>query len=388
MRKRVLSRWSFRILLVSQSRQRARAACFRTVLLVPGLYLFSGFAVGATCQLLRVAELPVESQYGLILTRGEIDGHPALIALDTGAQVSSVWRPSVERLGLHVVTGPRMRLYGAVGGETRVDSTVIKTLRLDKYESHNLRLIVAGDLSANFDFLLGADFLTGTSIEFDLKHNVVRMLDIRDCKSDQLPYWSKTYSMVDLIASPRAARKYEIPVLLNGHPFRAQLDSGASASIVSTGAAKSAGAREADNSSGQLKGVGSHTLDTWLGLFDTFSIGDETIRNPHIRVAQLGKHTTAVHIGSRLAEPELDIETPTMVLGADFLRAHHVLIDNGARKMVFTYEGGPVFVTVEAASPPPSPSTAERAPPARTPAEPDPAAGTDSSREPHATTER
>jgi hypothetical protein len=32
-----------------------------------------------------------------------------------------------------------------------------------------------------------------------------------------------------------------------------------------------------------------------------------------------------------------------MLLGMDFLRAHRVLIDNATRKMVFTYEGGPVF---------------------------------------------
>jgi hypothetical protein len=116
--------------------------------------------------------------------------------------------------------------------------------------------------------------------------------------------------------------------------------------------------------------VGPQTLDTSVGLFDTFTIGDETIRNPHIRVAQLGKHTTAVYVGSRIAEPERNIDTPDMLLGADFLRAHRVLIDNGARKMVFTYEGGPVFVTGEAASAPPSPPLAEPATPVSTPAAP------------------
>jgi hypothetical protein len=32
-----------------------------------------------------------------------------------------------------------------------------------------------------------------------------------------------------------------------------------------------------------------------------------------------------------------------MLLGMDFLRAHRVLIDNATGKMVFTYEGGPIF---------------------------------------------
>jgi hypothetical protein len=33
-----------------------------------------------------------------------------------------------------------------------------------------------------------------------------------------------------------------------------------------------------------------------------------------------------------------------MLLGADFLRAHRVLVSHSQRKMYFTYLGGPVFV--------------------------------------------
>jgi predicted aspartyl protease len=374
---------------VNVARPHIGAAWLRAVLLAAGLRLCGGQAVGATCQLLQAAALPVELHRGLVLTRGELDGHPALISLDTGAEYSILWRPSAGRFGMHLVSGPRMHMYG-VGGESRVDSTVIGTLRLDKYEGHNLKVIVAGDFPGNFDFLLGADFLTATSLEFDLKHQVVRMLDIRDCKTEQLPYWSKNYSMAELIASPRAARKYEIMVLLNGHPVRAQLDSGASMSVVSTGAARSAGARRADDTSGQLTGLGEHKVDSWLAVFDTFTIGDETIRNPHIRVAQLGKYATAVPTGSRLAEPA--IKTWEMLLGADFLRAHRMLIDNDARKIVFTYEGGPVFATGESASARLPPPSSQPAAPASAPAEPslsDPAAGLSGSdsQAPHSATE-
>lgn len=47
--------------------------------------------------------------------------------------------------------------------------------------------------------------------------------------------------------------------------------------------------------------------------------------------------------GSRL--PVEVAGEPERLLGLDFLRAHHVLVDNSTRKMVFTYEGGPVFET-------------------------------------------
>ena len=34
-----------------------------------------------------------------------------------------------------------------------------------------------------------------------------------------------------------------------------------------------------------------------------------------------------------------------MLIGADFLRAHRVLVSHSQRKMYFTYVGGPVFAT-------------------------------------------
>ena len=46
-----------------------------------------------------------------------------------------------------------------------------------------------------------------------------------------------------------------------------------------------------------------------------------------------------------------------MLLGADFLRAHRVLVSHSQRKMYFTYLGGPVF-----AAPRPPRSGAEARP--------------------------
>jgi len=40
-----------------------------------------------------------------------------------------------------------------------------------------------------------------------------------------------------------------------------------------------------------------------------------------------------------------------MLLGADFLRAHRVLVSHSQRKMYFTHLGGPVFIV------PPQPGT-------------------------------
>jgi Aspartyl protease len=199
-----------------------------------------------------------------------------------------------------------------------------------------------------FDLLLGEDFLSVTSVEFDLPHQVVRIMQPSGCKPDQLPYWAKTYSMAELLASPRDARAIRVSILLNGHAVRAVVDSGASRSVVSRSVADEAGVTYVGGG-GELVGLGRESLATSVGKFRTFTLGDETINNVQLQVAQLGKHQTTQKLGSRI--PEAAVIEPNMLLGADFLRSHRVFIDNSSRRMVFTYEGGPVFLTTKPAQP-------------------------------------
>jgi hypothetical protein len=95
-----------------------------------------------------------------------------------------------------------------------------------------------------------------------------------------------------------------------------------------------------------------------VGTFQSFTLGDETINNVQLRVAQLGRNVKTESLGSRL--PGAAMSGPEMLLGADFLQAHRVLLDNSTRKIVFTYEGGPIFQTSESgqlsASTPTSPA--------------------------------
>jgi len=317
----------------------------------------------AHCQIGQVAEIPVETARNRPLARAEINGQSISVLIDTGASQSVMWRPAAARLGLHLTAGPQaVRTYG-VGGESRLDATLIKELRLDKFTARDVHIPVSGDRDADFEMVLGEDFWSVTSLELDLKHHFVRMLDPKGCKFDQLAYWAKTYSMADLLAPPGGARKILVKVLLNGRTVRAQLDSGAAVSVVSKWVADQTGAPY-QSASAELTGVGVKSLESWLGRFQTFSLGDETINNVQLRLAELGKNMKAQELGSRIEVAAVDV--PDMLLGADFLHSHRVLIDNATRKMVFTYEGGPVFET----SKPAQPSAVEPSSPAAPQAQP------------------
>ena len=293
----------------------------------------------ARCQIRNVAAIPVEAERYQLLTRGAIDGHPVRVLIDTGSYLSFIWRSAAERLGLRLIGAPRMRLFG-LGGESRVDATFVEELQVGAFTVKNSRLPVAGDVPSRVDFIFGEDFLSRDSVEFDLRHGAIRTMETSGCTPAELPYWAHTYSIADLIASPRDAQAIRVNVILNGHTVRAQIDSGSSVSLLSKSVAESVGVHYL-RTNAAVVGIGPRSLQTWIAEVASFKLGDESINNTQLRVAQLGKYQTKERIGSRI--PVAAGIEPSMLLGMDFLRAHRVLIDNATRKMVFTYEGGPVF---------------------------------------------
>jgi predicted aspartyl protease len=293
----------------------------------------------ARCHVANVAAIPIAIDNNQLLARGAIDAHPVRVLIDTGSSMSMIWRSAAERLGLRLIGAPRRRLFG-LGGESRVDATFVEELRVATLTVKGWRFPVAGDLPSSVDFILGEDFLSRDSVEFDVRHGVVRTMQTTGCTPAELPYWTKTYSMADLIASPRDAQAIRVNVVLNGHAVRALIDSGSSVSLIAKSVADSVGVHYVSTGA-EVVGIGKRSLQIWIADVQSFKLGDESINNTQLRVAQLGKYQTMVRIGSRI--PVAAVPEPGMLLGMDFLRSHRILVDNATRKMVFTYEGGPVF---------------------------------------------
>src|SRR6185437_3309771 len=81
-------------------------------------------------------------------------------------------------------------------------------------------------------------------------------------------------------------------------------------------------------------GVGSKAVKTWTVRIDSFSVGTETIQHSQMQV-----------IDGDMGDGRTD-----MLLGVDFLLAHHMFIANSQRKIYFTYNGGRVFTFADAPS--------------------------------------
>lgn len=291
---------------------------------------------------MRIDEWRVRAQTGRLYVEGAINGQKVDILLDTGAANSFVVRASADRLGLTRHEAPGYRAYG-VGGETHVEYAVIEQLKIGAATRNNWRTFVFGEhaMDRPYGFVLGYDFFDQMDVEFDLPNNAVRIFQTKDCDNVSLAYWAKGGAGQVNLEVDNEKPAIVVAVKLNDKPFLAELDTGASRSVVSRLVAANLGlGPDSGNAkaAGQVSGLGAARPDAYVGAFESFSIGDELIRNPSIGFTDLEVGTTAT--GSRLTAVR---ELRDMLLGVDFLRAHRVLVAHSQRKVYFTYTGGPVF---------------------------------------------
>jgi predicted aspartyl protease len=300
----------------------------------------------AECKLLQVAEFQVDTNRNRVVFDGELNSQRIKVLIDTGAETSLIWRSAATRLGLKLSIVPGAHMYG-VGGESVAEAAYVNQLKLGNFTANKWNLFVAGGIQGGFDMVLGQDFFSKYVVEFDLQHHAVRLFHPRGCRTEQLAYWSTTYSLAEIDSTTRGSQRIETTVLLNGKKVHAIVDSGAAMSAVSKFAAARAGVEvEGDKreSVQQISGLGRKSVESWVGTFDSFSLGDESLRNARLRIADMNQHNRTTNLGSRLESVVEGI--PDMMIGADFLWSHRMMIDVEERKMVFTYLGGKVFQTI------------------------------------------
>ncbi|TWB50949.1 retropepsin-like aspartic protease family protein [Nitrospirillum viridazoti] len=300
----------------------------------------------SSCKLAKVAAIPLEQDGNNLLARVIINGKPAHMIVDTGAWGSLLSRSSLGYLGLTAVDA-HTEVVG-IDGTSRMLQTTMDSIELGAWRSRDVRVYVGGygEWRGDTVGLLGMDLLERYDMEFDVAHNLLSLYKPENCDNDVLAYWSDTYNVTDMDSVRGNRSRIRVPVLVNGQTVHAELDSGASITVLDEGVARRVGidviAGDAAKA-GNLQGANGYSVETHIGTFDSFSIGDETIRHAKLRVTDLYNRVGTTYVGSRLSTSYGDTD---MYLGADFLRSHRVYIASSQRKVYFTYQGGPVFQVV------------------------------------------
>ncbi len=295
--------------------------------------LASQAAQAASCQLVSYGTLPVTMEGLRPMTTVKVNGKESRFILDSGAFFNFMSQAQAAQLGLSPGPLPFDFTISGIGGSAVPQLARIRTFGFLGTELKNVEFLVGGtDAGAG---LIGANLLALADTEYDLAAGKVRIVEAKGCGNGALAYWSSNgnYSVAEMLSTTNERdRRSFVAVTINGKTIRALLDSGASGSLLSRDAAERAGidltAKDVLASYG-TRGVGRRTYRTWIAPVDQFKIGDEEIRKTHI----------AVMDGTIGNGPD----TPDMLLGTDFMLAHHMLVAKSQRRIYFTYNGGKVF---------------------------------------------
>jgi clan AA aspartic protease (TIGR02281 family) len=299
--------------------------------------LLAGQTWADACQLKDYGTLPVEMVGGRATTMVKINGTDTRFALDTGAFFNFMSNANASSLGLRLRATPMGFRIGGVGGSANAQFTRVKDFGILGTTLNNIDFIVGGTDTGYG--LLGANLLDFADLEIDLAHGKLTLFKVDHCDNVPLAYWVKqgTYNAADIEPSDNSMdRRTFLAITINGKKVRAVLDSGASATVLSRYAAERVGIdlHAPDVKAGFSSfGVGGKMVRTWIVRIDSFSVGTETIQHSQMQVidGNIGNDTD-------------------MLLGVDFLLAHHMFVANSQRKIYFTYNGGRVFTFADSPS--------------------------------------
>jgi hypothetical protein len=277
--------------------------------------------------------LPLErSNQNHLLIRAEINGKPAVLGVDTGAPVSAISLPRRAYFGMSAPPGtsklpPRLRING---GFSRV--TIAKRLRLG-----GLTLLdepmVAIDLRGparsaqefheqELDGILGADILFPTQAVLDCDAQVLFMKIDPDAPGTIPGINHRGWKDIPI----RVTKGWNLYVdgRLNGQPAQLMIDTGAFTTLIHRPFVRQMRLRLRDTPYAS----GAVNLDErglQLAIIRRFSVGSFHVRGKEVGVMDL---RGLIHSDLLAGEPPV-----AGLLGSEFLRRNHAIIDFGTRTL-------------------------------------------------------
>jgi len=279
------------------------------------------------------------------LVHAAINGKDALFIADSGAFFSMLSPAAAHQFNLTLEHVNHNFTVHGVGGASQVWMTTVQTFTIFNLDLPKVPfLVVDNDMGHGAIGVLGQNVFQLGDIEYDLADGVINILRTHgDCRQTSLAYWANdkglAYSEIDIDFARAENPRTTGDAHVDGRRIRFELDTGASASVLTLDAARRAGVTPDSpgvSAGGSTYGIGRRTVRTWIAPFASFKIGDEEIRNTHLRIG------------------DVKLDGVDMLLGADFLLSHRLLAASSQRKLYFTYNGGPVFNLTTVPTPAPA----------------------------------
>ena len=331
----------------------------RGCLLAVALAAANGAAFAEGCKYKRIASLPYRWDHVRMMVDASVGGHPVRAQVDTGAEPILMFEDVAERLQLRLAHLDG-EAYG-VGGRSQTYLTQLRDLRLGRFAWDRAHAVILPRAASEIEEADSSELLVGSSLllqhDMEIDADVLRFYDPEGCGDAPLGYWADDVPWVPMLAAARGDFGVEVLVHVDGVPVRAAIDTGSPYSLLDLSIARRLGFDPARaGPADERQGFGRHSMRSWLGDFGAIAIGPEVVHRPTLRVADMWGHVVS-DAQSMDARRVVDDDWPQMLLGADFVRTHRLLISMDQRRVYFSYVGGQPFVR-PAASPTPAPPSA------------------------------
>lgn len=284
------------------------------------LSLLTMTAAARACDMNELANLPV-SFYGrdqLPVIPATIDDHPTMVLLDIGATEATLNKSTLEQMGI------------------RIQSTTTNLPGADLLTAYASKLMVGAKQSKGWfpvaDLYApeigvqgGTRLLLRTDLEISLADKHVKFFRPSDCRKTSLAYWDPKAYVVPFDAEfGNSEGRPWFKVSINGHQVNAIVSPSAPHSYLDSFAAARMGITPQSPGAVELESVTGwrgEKQPVWLVPTKELTIGNYTMQDFKLRIINL------------------TLSGEMLVLGADFLRTHRVLLSVNQRRMYFSPNG-------------------------------------------------
>jgi hypothetical protein len=187
----------------------------------------------------------------------------------------------------------------------------------------NAQFLVS-DTLPDVEGVIGQTLLHQADVEFDLSMPTpsVKLAKTEGCEGSNMAYWAKdgdSFWEANLTTPESGAPFLQTDVIVNGVKLRGIFASGKFYTTITEKAAAKAGLKTTDPG---VKPLGP-TGKVWMGMFKSVIVGNEESPNAMIEI-------------DRTNDDFYDV-----LIGADFLSAHHLYVANSQQKIYFTRAARP-----------------------------------------------
>jgi hypothetical protein len=263
----------------------------------------------------------------------KINGVEKDFIFDTGGSLTQVARPVAEELKLPVRQG-NVQMYDVAGNISRDEATIGEFMIAHMLGKNVVLPVNPSALPA--DGIVALDYLHTFDADIDFTSDTLKVFSQDHCPG-QVVYWTSPAS-VGVVPITMDGLHMIVPVMLDGMPERALIDSGATYSTISIPEARRLFDLTPGSADTPEKGKlnGDDTLTTYTHDFKSLSFGDVAVTNPKLTLIPnaMGRNADrSQYVGDRTKSDKTEINVDDMIIGMDVLRKLHVYIAFGERKM-------------------------------------------------------